>query len=106
MAKARNSGGPRARYGLTRRETGMLSDLLYRFRSLFLRETVEAELDEELNYHLDREAGKNRQNGASPEEAMRRARVMLGGPEQVRQQCRDARGTKVLENLLQDLRYG
>ena len=44
--------------------------------------------------------------GASPEEAMRRARVTLGGPEQVRQQCREARGTRLLEDLLQDLRYG
>jgi putative ABC transport system permease protein len=84
----------------------MLSDILYRFRSLFRRGKVESELDEELKYHLDREAGKYRQNGASPEEAMRRARVTLGGPEQVRQQCRDARGTKVFENMLQDLRYG
>jgi predicted permease len=84
----------------------VLSDLLYRLRSLFRRQTVEAELDEELNYHLDREARKYRQNGASPEEAVRRARVTLGGPEQVRQQCRDARGTKVFENVLQDLRYG
>src|SRR5205085_1101085 len=30
----------------------------------------------------------------------------LGGPEQVKEMCRDARGTRWLEDLWQDLRYG
>jgi predicted permease len=84
----------------------MLSDMLLRLRALFHRKAVEVELDEELRYHLDREAEKYRQVGASPDDATRHARVALGGPEQVRQQCRDARGTKFLEDLMQDLRYG
>src|SRR5271154_5931090 len=104
MAQAGGSGGPRSRYGLM--EANMLSDLLYRLRALFQRKAVETELDEELRYHLDREAEKYRQAGASPEEAMRRARIVLGGPEQVRQQCREARGTRLLEDLAQDVRYG
>jgi len=84
----------------------MLSDLLYRLRAIFHRKGMEVELDDELHYHLDREAEKYRQMGASPEDAARRARVALGGPEQARQQSRDARGTKFLEDLAQDLRYG
>ncbi|MBO0725245.1 MAG: ABC transporter permease, partial [Blastocatellia bacterium] len=44
--------------------------------------------------------------GAGPEEARRRARLALGGPEQVKEQCRDTRGIRWLEDLLQDLRYG
>ena len=84
----------------------MLSDLLLRLRALFQRKSMDVELDDELRYHLDREAQKYRQMGASEEDALRRARVVLGGPEQVRQQCRDARGTKFLEDLAQDLRYG
>jgi predicted permease len=84
----------------------MLSDLIYRLRALFHRKSVEVELDDELRYHLDREAEKYRHMGTSPEDAARRARVALGGPEQVRQQCRDARGTKLLERMIQDLRYG
>src|SRR5262245_56930260 len=44
--------------------------------------------------------------GLDPAEARRRARLALGGPEQVKEQCRDARGTRWLEDLLQDLRYG
>src|SRR5580658_10231400 len=84
----------------------MLSDLIYRLRALFRRGSVEVELDNELRYHLDREAEKYRQMGASEEDALRRARMALGGPEQVRQQCREARGTKLLEDLAQDLRFG
>jgi predicted permease len=84
----------------------MLSDLIYRLRALFCRKSVEDELQEELQYHLEREAEKYRQAGAAPEEAMRRARLALGGLEQARQQCREARGTRLLDDLLQDLRYG
>jgi predicted permease len=83
----------------------MFSDLLYRLRALFRRKALDSELDEELQYHLDREAEKYRQVEASPELAMRRAKLALGGTEQVTQQCREARGTKLIEDLVQDLRY-
>jgi predicted permease len=84
----------------------MLSDLFIRLRALFRRKVLDVELDEELRYHIDSEAEKYRGMGASPEDAMRRARLALGGQEQVRQQCREARGTKFLEDFMQDLRYG
>jgi len=84
----------------------MLSDLIYRLRVFLRRERVEDELQEELQYHLEREAEKYRQAGDSPQEAVRRARLAIGGPEQVRQQCRETRGTKLVDDLFQDLRYG
>jgi predicted permease len=84
----------------------MLSDLIYRLRAFFRRQSVEDELQEELQYHLEREAEKYRKAGAAPEDAMRRARLALGGLEQARQQCREARGTRLLDDLVQDLRYG
>jgi hypothetical protein len=83
----------------------MFSDLLYRLGALFRRKTLDSELEEELQYHLDREAEKYRQVEASPDKAMRRAKLALGGTEQVTQQCRDVRGTKLIEHLAQDLRY-
>ena len=52
----------------------MLSDLYIRLRSLFRRARVEKELDEELNFHLDRQAHKYLQAGMSRKEAMRRDR--------------------------------
>jgi predicted permease len=83
----------------------MFSDLLYRLRALFRRKAVDRELEEELQYHLDREAEKYSQVEASSDLAMRRARLALGGTEQVAQQCREARGTKLIEDVVQDLRY-
>jgi predicted permease len=84
----------------------MLSDLWHRLRALFRSDAVDAEMDEELAYFLDREAEKYRRQGSSEDEAIRRARMSLRGIEQARQQCREARGTVALEILGQDLRYG
>ena len=35
----------------------------------------------------------------------RQAQLAIGGCEQVKERCRDARGTRWLEELLQDFRY-
>lgn len=83
----------------------MLNDLLYRLRALLCSKQMDAEDDEELRDHLDREAEKYRRNGITPDEAMRRAQVALGGRPQVQQQCRESRGTKYLQDLVQDIRY-
>src|ERR1700731_1847303 len=84
----------------------MLTDFFYRLRTLLRRKSAEDELQEELQYHLEREAAKYSAAGASPSEALRRARIAFGGLELVRQQCRDGRSIKLLEDLMQDLRYG
>jgi macrolide transport system ATP-binding/permease protein len=83
----------------------MLTDLIYRLRVLARRQHVEDELQQELQNHLEREAQKYCERGVSPESAKRQARLALGGLEQVRQKCREARGTRLLEELLQDLRF-
>jgi predicted permease len=84
----------------------MLPDLFYRMRSLLRRQDVEDELQDELHFHLEREAQKYRDAGVPEEEAHRRARIAIGGAEQARQQCREARGTRLVEDLWQDLCYG
>jgi predicted permease len=83
----------------------MLTDLLYRFRSLFRRENVEAEMDEELRFHYERQIEKLMSAGATPEEATRQAQLLFGGTEQLKEDCRDARGVRILENFIRDLRY-
>jgi predicted permease len=75
-------------------------------RRLWLRKKVDEELEKELRFHLDQHTADLIAQGLDPDEARRRARLALGGPEQVKEQCRDARGTRWLEDLLQDLRYG
>jgi predicted permease len=83
----------------------MLNDLLFRLRALFQSKAVESELDEELRAHLENEINKYKAAGFSSPEAVRRARLTLGGLEQIKEQCRDARGTRWVEDLLQDFRY-
>ncbi len=83
----------------------MFSDLLFRLRALFRSKQLDDELREELEYHLHREAQKYSLRGLRPEIAARSARVAIGGVEQTLQQCREARGTKWIADLLQDLRF-
>ena len=84
----------------------MLTDFLIRIRSLFRRNTLERELDDELRFHFDQQVDKFIQSGMSSQEARRTARLMFGGTEEIKEECREARGVLFVENLLQDLRYG
>ncbi|HXX22492.1 MAG TPA: ABC transporter permease, partial [Terriglobia bacterium] len=84
----------------------MLTDLLYRLRALFRRKSMETELDEELRAHLERQVEKYVQSGLPVEAARRRARLEFGGLDQVKEECRDMRGVNLIENLVQDVRYG
>jgi len=83
----------------------MLHDLLFRLRSLFRRQAAETELDDELRFHIEHHIEKYMKSGLTREEAMRRARVGFGGFDQVKEECRDARGVRFLEILFQDVRF-
>jgi predicted permease len=83
----------------------MLNDLWIRTRSLFRRNTVESELADELGFHLEAQVEKYMRSGMTREEAQRRARLEFGGVEQVKEECREARGVEWIEMLLHDLRY-
>jgi predicted permease len=69
------------------------------------RNKLEHQLDKELLFHIEQHEQDLIARGVAPEEAHRRARLALGGPEQVKEKCRDARGTRWLEDLAQDTRY-
>jgi predicted permease len=77
-----------------------------RLRSLFRRNRVEQELDEELHYHLERKTEELCAQGMSVEDARRRALRAMEGLELRKEECRDARGVNLLETLSQDLRFG
>jgi len=79
--------------------------LLHRVRSLFQKHSVERELDDELQSHLERQAAHYVAAGMSPDEARRTAIREFGGVELVKEQCRDERRVRVLETLAADLRY-
>jgi len=79
--------------------------LYWRLEVLFRKDRAEAELDEEIRYHLEREIEANIQAGMSDAEARRKAMVEFGGVERTKEQVRDARGARLLDDLLQDIRY-
>lgn len=72
---------------------------------LFDRSRSEAQLDKELRFHLEQHTADLIAQGHDPDAARRAARIALGGPEQVKEQCRDARSARWLDDLLQDFRY-
>ena len=66
---------------------------------------IEEELDAELRDHVERQVADRIRAGMSAREARRRARLEFGGLDQVKEMCRDARGTRWLEEAWQDLRF-
>ena len=83
-----------------------LYTLPLRLRSLFGRAQADQELDDELRDHLERKTEEYQAQGMAPEKARRRARLDLGGIEQTKEKCRDARKVNWIPDLVQDLRYG
>ncbi len=76
-----------------------------RLRSLFHREDADYELDDELRDHIEQKTQLYVSQGIAPAEARRRALLELRGVERVKEACRDARGTRWLDDLVHDLRY-
>src|SRR6266699_4689169 len=77
-----------------------------RLRSLFHWAEADQELDVELRDHLERKTEEYVAQGMTPEEAHRRARLDLGGIEQTKEKCRDARSVSWIEDFVQDLHFG
>jgi putative ABC transport system permease protein len=84
----------------------MLNEFLCRLRSLFRRDSAEADLERELRDHLDIEAEEQREAGLNKEEAEYAAKRAFGNPALVKEDVRTAWGFQWIETLLQDLRYG
>jgi predicted permease len=77
-----------------------------RLRTLFHRNRLDSELDEEIRDHLDRQIEFNLANGMSPEEARLVALRTLGNAALLRDQTRAMWNWNGLEQLIHDLRIG
>ncbi|NKB87213.1 MAG: FtsX-like permease family protein [Acidobacteria bacterium] len=71
-------------------------------RDLFSRRSVERELDQEIQAHLEMEIESLMAQGLSASEARRRARAEFGAVDAIKEECREARDTNVLEGLWLD----
>jgi putative ABC transport system permease protein len=76
-----------------------------RLRSLFRKRQLEAELDTELQAHLEMLTEENIRRGMNREQARQAARREFGGLEQTKESYRDQRGLAFFETLAQDMRY-
>jgi putative ABC transport system permease protein len=77
-----------------------------RLRALLRVGRTEQDLDDELAFHVAMQTRANEQRGLDTTEARRRARVDIGGVEQVKERSRDARPLRWARDFVQDVRYG
>ena len=84
----------------------MIIRLYLRVRSwlqaTLLRSRMDTEMDSELRFHLDARAEDLIRGGVPRQEALRRARLEFGGVAKTKEECREARGTHMMETLMQD----
>src|SRR5262245_8953289 len=76
-----------------------------RLRSLFLKSHREADLSEELQFHLEREAERLQAGGLTESTARLGAIRRFGGVDQIKEDCRDARGVAFIDNRMRDILY-
>jgi hypothetical protein len=77
-----------------------------RLLALFRKRRLDGELEGEILAHLEMAELHAIAAGLSPEEARREARRGFGGIEQMKEDHRDQRSVRWVENLLRDVRYG
>ncbi|WP_082662117.1 ABC transporter permease [Terracidiphilus gabretensis] len=71
----------------------------------FAHERLETELDKEVRFHFESQVADKVRVGVSENEARRLTRLEFGGMEQVKEDCREKRGTMWLETIGRDVRY-
>lgn len=94
---------PRAQKRLMRR---LLRSLIFQFRSLFGYNHKQADLDEEVQFHIDMVIKERVGQGISPKIARKEALKEFGGVEQTKEDCRNIWTTSVFIDLLRDIRFG
>jgi putative ABC transport system permease protein len=83
-----------------------LRSLAAGFRGLFRKEHVEREMEEELNAYLDDAVTEKVRRGMTREQALRAARMEMGGKENVKENVRAVSWESLVDTLWQDLRFG
>jgi predicted permease len=76
------------------------------WRNVVQKRRVDADLDAEMRAYVDQVAAEKMEAGMTPAEARRAALVEFGGVEQVKEEVRGVRAGALVEQFLQDARYG
>ena len=83
----------------------LLRNITSGLRSLFRKERVDRELDEELGAYLEMEAAEKMKRGMSRNDALRAVRLERGGLELAREVVRSGSWESFVETCWQDLRF-
>ncbi len=83
-----------------------LYTLPLRLRSLFRRDRVEQELNDELQFHLEQKTNEFVASGMSLADAQRKARREFGGIELAKENSRDTRRVNYIHDVAQDVSFG
>jgi predicted permease len=83
-----------------------LQQFLSRSLGFFRKGRLEAEMEEEMRLHVEHLTSKHVAEGLSPEEARYAAQRRFGGVDQIKEQCRDGMGWRLIEDLTRDFRFG
>ena len=83
----------------------MVARLASMFRALLRRRRFEDGLAEELRFHIEQYADDLMRDGTPRDEALRRARVEFGSVDNVKDDCREARGLRLFDDLWRDTRH-
>jgi hypothetical protein len=62
-------------------------------------------MDEEMRLHIELKMQENIKAGLNPDEARHKALREFGAMESIKEECRDQRGVRWIENLIGDVRY-
>lgn len=84
----------------------LIAGIRERLRGVFFRSRIDAEMEEELRFHMEQEASKLARAGSTPQEATRIAAATLGGVERYKDEVRDARGLAWIPGTKLDFALG
>jgi len=84
----------------------LLRMIWFRLRALVDRDVVNAELEDELRFHVERETAENIKRGLSAADAWQRAHAAFGGVERFKEEVRDERQVRWLDDISADVKHG
>ena len=82
-----------------------LKGTIAKLRSILRPSGADRRMDEEFAFHVDMESRRLQSEGVAAEEARRRALVAFGGIERYREEMRDGRGARAVDQAIADLRH-
>jgi putative ABC transport system permease protein len=80
--------------------------LFSKLSGLFRKARLEQQLDEDVRAHIEMLTEENLRRGMEPEEARYAAMRQFGNVSSMKEECRDRWSIRIIEELIQDIRYG